>query len=56
MNSPVIDPQTLTEEQREKIREKYKSSKIACEVFHFETHDKMNVLEWLFGKSMFEKQ
>ncbi len=55
MTNPIIDPSTLTEEQREAIRKEYHDARIRCEVLHIETHNRMSVFEWLFGKDFFEK-
>lgn len=60
MNKPIIDPSTLTEEQREEIRKEYN--------LNVESEDRSNgpveehwysgrnlTLLWLFGEEFFEK-
>lgn len=57
MKTPIIDPSTLTEEQREIIRTKYREMREVSivlgnsEIF---AGDEV-IFEWLFGKKMFEK-
>ncbi len=57
MENTIIDPQTLTEEQREKIRKKYEYAPNPYDhQYNVGIGDGwLEAFEWLFGKSMFEK-
>lgn len=57
MNTPIIDPLTLSEEQREAIRKKYAEVKEISAVIgdnEFFAGDEA-VFEWLFGSEFFKK-
>ncbi len=59
METPIIDPNTLTEEQREKIRERIEHLRSSFWGTSFENRvarTNMRLLEWLFGESIFEKE
>ena len=59
---PIIDPSTLTEEQREAIRNAVKEIREdSFPVCEFEeklifAEDAISYFEWLFGKEMFEEE
>ncbi len=59
MTDPIIDPSTLTEQQREAIKKKYAMAKVrvACGGFpgYYDDIVLINDLEEKYGKSMFEK-
>ena len=61
MSKPIINPSTLTEEQREEIRNAVKEIREdAFPVCEFEeklifAEDAVSYFEWLFGKEMFEE-
>lgn len=57
MNKPIIDPSTLSEEQREAIRERYALMKVGireCEAY--ELAFVLDEYEMLFGKEFFINQ
>lgn len=59
MNTPIIDPSSLTEEQRKAIKDAYESNQLNLEdatlSYRFVLRGSMSCMMWLFGKSMFEK-
>ena len=61
MNKPLIDPSTLTEEQREEVRKCVKEIREdAFPVCEFEeklifAEDAISYFEWLFGSEFFKK-
>jgi len=60
MNTPIINPSTLSEEQREAIRERYNYHNIPDDIItHWEDRNTNLIVRYilveLFGKSMFEK-
>lgn len=57
MTTPIIDPSTLTEEQREAIRKRYALMKVGireCEAY--ELSHVMDEYEQLFGSEFFTNQ
>ena len=56
MNTPIIDPSTLTEEQRDIIKEQYEINNNPTHIIQnaFEIGI-VQTFEWLFGKEFFEK-
>ena len=62
MTTPIIDPATLTEEQREAIMQEYEHNSemydLGC-VFPTTMgtmhNGKMELLSWLFGENFFKK-
>lgn len=59
MTNPIIDPSSLTEEQREAIRFDYEANKLNLEDaelgYKWLITGEMRNMEWLFGKDFFEK-
>ncbi len=59
MQTPIIDPTSLTEEQREAIREVF-SEQEELEIHGWQPSDRMIgrnaciIFEWLFGKDFFD--
>lgn len=60
MNKPIIDPSTLTEEQREAIRVQYLTNEVFPTGFNATTVQvckaSNGILEWLFGSEFFTNQ
>lgn len=60
MSTPIIDPSTLTEEQRKKIKELYdKTESDYCHVDEYNdwvVSDMLERFEEIFGKEFFEKR
>ncbi len=62
MNTPIIDPSTLSEEQRVEIRNAVKEIREdAFPVCEFEdklmfAEDAISYFEWLFGSELFEER
>jgi len=57
MSTPIIDPSTLTEEQREEIKAQYEINKIITqsEVQNAFQIGIIQTFEWLFGEDFFKK-
>ncbi len=63
MNKPIIDPSTLSEEQREAIRQKHRSCMATInsqwKPKYYDIREQKRVqahtLEWLFGSAFFKK-
>ena len=54
--NPIIDPTTLTEEQRDAIKDKYQNQKSLYKRWHDEyERSGIDTMEWLFGKNFFKK-
>ncbi len=53
METPIINPSTLTEEQREAIRREYDKHKVCFGTAYIKGI--LDTFEMIFGKSMFEK-
>ena len=53
---PIINPSTLTEEQREAIRAKYLEIKKINDMTYGMFLDDTALFEWLFGKDFFENE
>ena len=59
MTAPIIDPSTLSEEQREAIRVQYITNEVFPTGFNATTTQVCKatngILEWLFGAEFFKK-
>lgn len=60
MTTPIINPATLTEEQREAIKGMYKECKLRSES-EYKTDiltgvARVFMLKWLFGENFFKKE
>ncbi len=51
MSTPIINPSSLTEEQREAIKAKYEAIIYLNQIGY---QDKLDLLEWLFSKDFFK--
>lgn len=61
MNNPIINPATLSDEQREAIKAMYSAEKqleLSCETENEKTVGRSicMTLEWLFGYNYFNKE
>lgn len=55
--NPIINPSTLTEEQREAIKTKYEKSKELYKKWHDEyERSAIDTMESLFGKDFFKQR